>query len=222
MSVIVEIRAAEGGDDAKMLVLDQYSIYQKLAVRESVTVEVLERLPSMLSFRASGKQAAVLFGDEAGGHRWQRVPPNEKRGRTHTSTVTVAVLPEPSATELVIDARDVDVMVARGSGPGGQHRNKTESCVTLRHRPSGITVKCETDRSQHRNRETAQALLRARLWDAQQIRQGEHRSDVRRLQVGSGMRGDKRRTIRMQDGQVHDHVTGRRWDLRKYLRGEWF
>src|SRR5262245_48467305 len=114
-----------------------------------------------------GNGAEEAFRDEAGGHRWQRVPPNERRGRVHTSTVTVAVLPEPAAAELRIAPGDLDWSFCRGSGSGGQHRNKTESTAVVTHVPTGLTVRCESERSQHQNRATALALLRARLWDAE-------------------------------------------------------
>jgi peptide chain release factor 1 len=139
----------------------------------------------------------------------------------HTSTITVAVLPEPDPVALTIAAADLEWHTKRGSGPGGQHRNKTESAVELRHVPSGLVVRCESERSQLRNKESALAVLRARLWNAERARTHAVRAADRRAQVGSGMRGDKRRTIRMQDGQVHDHVLGKRWSLDKYLTGDW-
>lgn len=166
-------------------------------------------------------EGAELFTDEAGGHRWQRTPPNEKRGRVHTSTVTVAVLPEPTEAELHLDPRDLHIIATRGTGPGGQARNTTDSCIQVTHKPTGIQVRCDTERSQHQNRASALASLRARLWEEEQRRLAGDRASARRAQVGSGMRGDKRRTIRAQDDQVHDHVTGRRWRLREYLKGEW-
>jgi peptide chain release factor 1 len=172
-------------------------------------------------FRAVGARAEAVFRDEAGGHRWQRVPPNEKRERVHTSTITVAVLPEPTEVEVRIAERDLDWSTCYGTGPGGQKRNKTESTVLLTHRPTGLQVRCETSRSQQHNRVTALVLLRARLWALERGRLDQARAAQRRDQVGSGMRGDKRRTIRCQDGTVVDHVTGRRWELRAYLRGQW-
>lgn len=174
-----------------------------------------------MSFRVTGRGAEEAFRDEAGGHRHQRVPPNEKRGRVQTSTVTVAVLPEPDASQLRVRDEDVEMTTCRGSGAGGQKRNKTESAVVLTHRPTGLQVRCETERSQSQNRQTAMALLRARLWEAERERRDAERAGSRRQQVGSGMRGDKRRTIRWQDGAVNDHVTGRTWDLKSYLRGDW-
>lgn len=169
----------------------------------------------------SGRGANALFAGEAGGHRWQRVPETEKRGRVQTSTVTVAVLEEPKSAELTIRSDDVDIETMRGSGAGGQHRNKTDSAVRARHRPTGIEVRCESERSQHLNRELAMRVLAARV--AEQSRsaaQGERDAD-RRRQIGSGMRGDKRRTIRVQDDQVADHVDGRTWRFKAYARGDW-
>jgi peptide chain release factor 1 len=169
----------------------------------------------------SGRGASAAFADEAGGHRWQRVPPNERRGRVHTSTITVAVLAEPDEAELRIDHADVVVRRSRGSGAGGQHRNKTESAIDLTHVPSGTVVHCESERSLHRNLAIAHARLRALLAGRARRDADALRATSRREQVGSGMRGDKRRTIRAQEGTVVDHVTGQSWRLRDYLRGEW-
>jgi peptide chain release factor 1 len=167
-----------------------------------------------------GSGAESAFAEEAGGHRWQRVPPTEKRGRVQTSTITVAVLPEPSEAQLRIAPGELEWKTSRGSGAGGQHRNKTESAVDLVHRPTGTTVHVESERSQLQNRATALARLRARLLADQKAEAAAARGAERRAQVGSGMRGDKRRTIRVQDGTVVDHVTGRSWRFRDYERGE--
>jgi peptide chain release factor 1 len=149
------------------------------------------------------------------------VPETEKRGRVQTSTITVAVLTEPPQLDAAIRHDDVDIETMRGSGAGGQHRNKTDSAVRARHRPTGIEVRCESERSQHRNRELAMRVLAARVSDqARSAAQGDRAAD-RRRQVGSGMRGDKRRTIRVQDGQVTDHVDGRSWQFKSYARGDW-
>jgi len=156
--------------------------------------------------------------NEAGGHRWQRVPKNDKRGRVHTSTVTVAVLREPSATEVRIDARDLDIKTTRSGGPGGQHANKTDTAVVVKHKPTGIVVRVET-KSQHRNKELALGILRARLQEREHLRLSADQNSKRKRQVGSGMRGDKRRTIAIQRGKVTDHKTGKRVKAQKYLRG---
>ncbi len=162
-----------------------------------------------------------MFRDESGGHRWQRVPPNDKRGRVHTSTVTVAVLAEPTTVQVAIRDEDLDWTATRGSGAGGQARNKTSSAVQLWHLPTGLMVRCEGERSQTQNRATALEILRAKIWTAQQQAAAKSHANDRRQQVGSGMRGDKRRTIRIQDGVVNDHVTGRTWRTKEYLRGDW-
>jgi len=183
--------------------------------------ELVEQRRGLIVFRAVGPRAAAAFRDEVGGHRWQRIPPNDKRGRVHTSTITVAVLPEPTEVEVRIAPDDLDWSYCLGTGSGGQARQKTSSTVLLTHRPTGLQVRCETSRSQHHNRIDALALLRARLWAREHERLHAARAQERRDQLGSGMRGDKRRTIRCQDGTVVDHVTGRRWELKAYLRGNW-
>jgi peptide chain release factor 1 len=172
--------------------------------------------------RASGPAVRAVFGDEAGGHRWQRVPPNEKRGRVHTSTVTVAVLDEPSEIELPrIAPADLEISTCRASGSGGQHLQKTDSAVQVRHVPTGLVVRSETERSQSYNRTTALAILRARLHQQLVARANSDRANDRRRQIGSGQRGDKRRTIAVQRDSVIDHVTGRVWRFSDYERGKW-
>lgn len=169
----------------------------------------------------SGKRAVETFENEAGGHRWQRIPPTEKRGRVQTSTITVAVLSQPTQAQVCLREEDLEETTCRGSGNGGQHKQKTDSAVQIKHKPTGLIVRCEAERSQHANRETARTLLRVRLWEVQQQKLSGARDQARRSQIGSGMRGDKRRTIRAQDGQVTDHETGRTWQYKKYVRGDW-
>jgi peptide chain release factor 1 len=169
--------------------------------------------------RVFGKNPSHAFRDEAGGHRWQRVPPTEKRGRVHTSTVTVAVLSDPTDADVRLDMRDVDVRTTRGSGPGGQHRNTSDTAVQVTHRPTGIRVRAEDNKSQHINKENALRLLRLRLKQiAQEAAQAE-RDGSRRQQVGSGMRGDKIRTIQVQNDRVTNHMNGKQMRLKDYLRG---
>jgi peptide chain release factor 1 len=172
-------------------------------------------------FRASGPGARELFDGEAGGHRWQRIPPNEKRGRVHSSTITVAVLAEEIDAELVIRVDELDWATCRAPGKGGQHVQKTDSAVQVTHLPTGLQVRSHDQRSQHQNRALALERLRDRLETAQREAAGAARASERRAQIGSGMRGDKRRTIRVQDGTVLDHATGRTWRLRDYERGDW-
>lgn len=168
-----------------------------------------------------GEGAERTFRNEAGGHRWQRVPPGEKRGRVHTSTVTVAVLREPEPTELVVPEADLQITMCRAGKSGGQHMQKTDSAVQVRHLPTGITVRCESERSQHQNRARALGVLRARLLAVEVEAGRDARNGERRAQIGTGQRGDKRRTVRVQDGTVTDHVLGVRIPLQLYLRGEW-
>ena len=183
--------------------------------------DLLTERPGLVIFKVSGKQALATFANEAGGHRWQRIPPTEKKGRRQTSTITVAVLPVPRETDLRISEKDLDWKMCRGSGTGGQHRNVTDSAVQLTHKPSKISVRCEAGRSQHFNRLTALEMLRARLLAAQESRVAGSRAAARRAQLGSGMRADKRRTVRVQDQVVTDHLLGKQWKLKDYLRGNW-
>jgi peptide chain release factor 1 len=162
----------------------------------------------------------VLLRTEPGGHRWQRVPPNERRGRVHTSTVTVAILDEPARVDDVMEPRDVAMDTYSGSGPGGQHRNKTANCVRAVHTPTGIEAKSESERSLEQNRRIAMATLAARVRAFRQATLQAERARERRGQVGSGERGDKVRTVRAQDGVVTCERTGRRARLRDYLRGD--
>jgi len=134
--------------------------------------------------------------------------------------VTVAVLREPSEAEVHLDLRDLDIKTTRGSGAGGQHRNTTDSAVQVTHKPSGITVRVESERSQHQNKAGALGLLRARLLEHEHLRLAAGRNGKRRSQLGSGMRGDKVRTIALQRGQVTDHRTGKRANAKNYLRGQ--
>lgn len=167
-----------------------------------------------------GKGARTLFAHEAGGHRWQRVPPTERRGRIHTSTITVAVLDAEPAARFELDLREVEIKKSLGTGPGGQHRNKTESCVTATHRPTGLSVRVDM-RSQHQSLAMALRLLSAKLADEDAARRRGDRNAARRTQLGSGMRGDKVRTYRTQDDRVTDHRTNETFALGPWLRGDW-
>lgn len=168
--------------------------------------------------RVEGKGAMSLFKGESGGHRWQRVPPTEKRGRVQTSTVTVVVLDEPTARELRIHPDDLDETFTGGGGKGGQHQNKRSTAVVLVHKPSGIRVRIE-GRSQKANRLTAMAVLRARLKARSDNRARANHNAQRRRLAGSGMRGDKVRTVQVRNGLVVDHRTNKRTTFRRYRRG---
>lgn len=180
-------------------------------------------LPSVTAFASMSKGTGAVFdllldGDESvirillnesGGHRYQRVPPTERRGRVHTSTVTVSVLEILPETRQALIDRDIQVFTTKDTGAGGQHRNKTESCVIMRHIPTGIEVKASA-RCQHQNRRTARALLESRVAALQDACRSGELNATRRMQVGSGMRADKIRTYRQQDDTVTDHRTGRK------------
>lgn len=219
-SVVIELRSAEGGLDSKDLIQIQYGIYLKWATRNNLEVIPLDSRPGLISFQVTGKDAWSFFKHEAGGLRFQRIPPTERKGRVHTSTITVAVLAVPDEGTVQLNDRDLDVQTTRGSGAGGQHRNRTDSAVILTHKPSGLVVRAENERSQHRNLLTAKAILYAKLQEAQQEALQGARNDVRRSQLGKGQRGDKRRSIALQRGQVVDHVLGIRMSAEKYLKGD--
>lgn len=159
-----------------------------------------------------------MFSNEAGGHRWQRVPPTEKRGRRQTSTITVAVLAEPQEHEYHLDERELQIFTRRGSGNGGQHRNMTDSCVDVVHKPTGIKVTID-GRYQHKNKALAKQILRAKLLARERERDIIQRNKNRKQQIGCGMRGDKRRTIRVHDNQVIDHVLDKTISYKDYAKG---
>jgi len=175
----------------------------------------------LIVLKISGDKAFKVFQHESGGHRWQRVPPTEKRGRVHTSTITVAVMQEVVQKDFVLNEKDLQITTCRAGGAGGQKVNKTSSAVQVKHIPSGLLVRCETQRSQSQNKETALQILCARLAQQSNDKLQNEMSANRKSQVGSGMRGDKRRTVRQQDGQVNDHLTGRTWRYEDYVKGNW-
>lgn len=182
--------------------------------------DIIEQVTGFVCVAVSGVGARKLFSNEAGGHRWQRIPENEKRGRVHSSTVTVAILESVAVGER-FRSEDVEIVTTRGSGPGGQKRNKTESCVIATHKPTGLSVRIDNERSQHQNRVMAYQVLAARMYQAAGDRAKAERDSLRRDQVGSGQRGDAVRTYREQDDQVIDRRTGKKSNLRKWRKGEW-
>lgn len=193
---------------------------QRCAPGSVFDLEIIDSRSGFIVLKISGKNAKALFEGEAGGHRWQRTPPTEKRDRVHTSTITVAVLPEPEHHEIYIDPKDLKESFTTGSGPGGQHRNKNQTAVQLLHIPTGILVRAESEKSQKQNRENAMTLLKAKLLHAKKEKSAMERFKLRKEQIGSGMRGDKIRTIQVRNDLVIDHKTGKRISYKDYSRGK--
>lgn len=184
-------------------------------------VEVIDERSGICVLEIRGKNAKKIFQNESGGHRWQGISPTDKAGRIHTSTITVAVLDPLRASTVQLLDKDLTITVCRGSGAGGQNRNKRDTAVQVRHKPSGLSVRCESNRTQGQNKEAALLLLQMRLLQAKEGAESARRSANKKLQVGCGARGDKRRTIREQHGEVVDHLTGQSWSYDKYVKGIW-
>ena len=213
-SVIVEIRGGVGGEESALFAHSLFRMYSMYAARQGWSIELLNYNDTELGgvkeadFIVNGRGAYSRLKYESGVHRVQRVPETESGGRVHTSTATVAVLPEMEEVDVQINATDIEMQVYRASGAGGQHVNKTSSAVRLIHKPSGIVVACQEERSQLQNREKCMRMLASKLYEIEQERIESEHTGLRRSQVGTGMRNERIRTYNFPQGRVTDHRIG--------------
>ncbi|HEY8109070.1 MAG TPA: peptide chain release factor 1 [Patescibacteria group bacterium] len=224
---ILEIRAGAGGDEASLFAKELYGMYVRFAEENGLAAELLSSSPSEVGgfkevvFKLDGPEAFGLLRYEGGTHRVQRIPATESGGRIHTSTATVAVLPEAEETEFEIKPDEIRVDVFRSSGPGGQSVNTTDSAVRITHVPTGITVSCQDEKSQHKNRAKAMQILRSRLKAKRDAEAATERGDARRGQIGTGDRSEKIRTYNFPQDRITDHRVKRSFsNVKGALGGE--
>lgn len=225
--VIVEMRAGTGGDEAGLFVRDLYRMYSKYATSQGWSQRVLDSSMSDIGgykeivFEFSGIGAFDAMQYEGGVHRVQRIPKTEKQGRVHTSTITVAVLEKPKRMDISINPSDLRIDTYRSSGAGGQYVNKTESAIRITHKPTGIVVTSQTERSQLQNKENALSILAARLLQAQQEADSSKLTEARRAQIGWAKRSEKTRTYNYPQNRITDHRIEKSWhNLENIMEGD--
>lgn len=226
-SVIVEIRAGTGGDEAGLFARDLYRMYSKYAQNQGWSQGVLDISQSDIGgckeiiFEFSGSGAYEKMQYEGGVHRVQRVPKTERQGRVHTSTATVAVLNKPKKTEININPGDLQIDTYKASGPGGQYVNKTESAIRITHKPTGIVVTSQSERSQLKNRENAMSILAAKILRAEEEKNLANLTESRKEQIGWAKRAEKIRTYNYPQNRITDHRIGKSWhNLEKIVDGD--
>lgn len=221
--LILEIRAGAGGDEAAIFAADLTRMYQKYAAKKGWKFSIIDSNQNQVggykSFvgKIEGEGAYDSLKQESGVHRIQRIPKTEKTGRVHTSTATIAIMPEVEAKEININPSDLEITFQRAGGPGGQNVNKVETAVRIVHKPTGISILSRAERSQHANREAAMSILRAKLYEAQQQREMATSGANRREQIGTADRSEKIRTYNFPDDRITDHRIGKKWhNIEKY------
>ncbi len=226
-NVIVEIRAGVGGDEAGLFAADLFRMYNMYADRNRFSVEILDEdagengVIKQVNFMVSGKGAYAKFKYESGVHRVQRIPTTESSGRIHTSTATVAVLPEAKNVQIEINEKDLQIDYYRAGGAGGQHVNKTESAIRITHLPTGIIVQCQDERSQGKNKEKAMNWLKSKLYDYYQSQEDSAYAERRKSQVGNGDRCEKIRTYNYPQSRVTDHrINMTVYSLENFMNGD--